>query len=212
MAKKLKDTVVAPPIEAGALVKPVLSKHKKYRASRVRHAQAHEDGTFSFSFVHVQVGNMAGKSLTRKCTKQVYEKVYGRHAGNDPTTAPSGGYAQTAGRLFFIYENPDTGIVEAITVGPGMFYSSRANAPEMLQDQSLLETTFYPATGGFEVVYRRGVKGEWQLPVMPGDMREAEFIQLVSNLDKEYQIYPGQQITPEFTVSSVAGNRVTFSR
>lgn len=209
--RAVKSTPEDQPIP-GALSKPVLAGHKRYKATRVRYAQVHDDGTYSFSFISNRPGSMSGKNYHRKCTRSVYEKVFGRIPGNDITATPTGGLSQTTGRAFYVYENPETGVVEAITTGPGYFYNSKQNAPETLKDVTELQTIFYPDTGGFEVVYLRGPRSEWQLPSMPGDMKMVEFDRLVNNLDKESQVYPGQHITPEFVVTQVAGNRVTFSR
>jgi hypothetical protein len=111
-----------------------------------------------------------------------------------------------------VYENPETQVVEAITVGPGFFYNSKQNAPVVLKDRRTVEVIFYPESGSFEMVYLRGPENEWQLPSIPGDMKAQEFDRLVQKVDQAHELYPGQQMTPEFMVSIVAGNRITFTR
>ncbi len=204
------DTTLAP--TPGALGKPTLNKHLKYKASRVRYAVIKDNGNFAFSFTSTKPGSESGKNYTRQCTKAVYDKVYGRHPGGDMDRTPAGGYSGMTDRVFYVYENPDTRIVEAVSVGPGHFYNSKQNAPVILKDRRTVDVIFYPDTGGFEVVYIRGPENEWQLPSMPGDMKAQEFDRLIQKVDAAHELFPGQQITPDFMVLVVAGNRVSFSR
>lgn len=209
-AKEPSDTTEAP--IPGALFKPVLSGHKKYKASRVRYAVVKEDGTFAFCFTASKPGSESGKNYTRQCTKHVYERVYGRHPGSDIERTPVGGYSGMTGRTFYVYENKETGIVEAVSVGPGYFYNSKQAAPVVLKDQRSIDTIFYPESGSFEIQYIRGPENDWQLPSIPGDMKALEYERLVTKVDDAKALYPGQQITGDFVVTTVAGNRVSFSR
>lgn len=186
-----------------------LSKHIKYRAFRVRYPVAEEDGTYRFSFN--SISGSGNKSITRPCTREVYSRVYGRHPQNDINFIPVGGLSMQADRSYYIYENRETGIVEAITVGPMNYYNTRSNAPEVLQERTTLELVYH-GEGSFEVMFNKNSSAGTMIPQMPGDLKLGEFEQIVNASAAAPQIVPGQQLTKQFRVQSVAGNRVTLSR
>lgn len=191
--------------------KPVLDteSYTSYKAFRVKYPHVAEDGTFQITFT-AQLGGKV-KSITRPCTQEVWRRVYGRQDDSNPNRLPVGGFSRQADRHYWIYENKETGVIEAITVIPGHYYVSAKESPTNLQTRKDLELIFH-GEGSFEVGYDSNPIEGTMLPRVPGDLKAFEMERLVKEMAKTPTVEPGMQITPAFRVESVSGNRVVVTR
>jgi hypothetical protein len=135
-----------------ALPKRSLKGLKMLRATRLRHPSVREsdDGELSYyiNFIVVKSGNSSA-SITARCTKEVFQKVYGKQKEED--SVPVGGYATSTGMSFLLFQDADTKVIEAIVAYPNITASSRSGrAPEDLAKIENIEWIISP-NGSMEI-------------------------------------------------------------
>lgn len=199
------------PLEQGvsyALPNKNLSNYKVLRSTRVRHPSVKEqdDGELVYSFNYIVVKNgMSSNSVQANCTKEVFQKVFGRVKAED--SAPIGGYANSTGMQFLIFENKQTGLVEAIGAFPVILQSSRnGKTPSELEHVRHLELNIFP-TGGFEVHsdhYPDQGKTVFRVPFKTS---RQDLDKIISEVIKSDGFNPGDTLGPA-TVSSIVGNKL----
>lgn len=191
--------------------KPLLGpdKYQAIKCSRIRYPKVEDDGTCYITIS--QIANGQHKAVQKKCTQEVFKRAYGNTMGSDPNLLPSGGYTRQAERLYWVYVDKDTDTIQSVTVVPSTYYRASKDSPVDIADRRTLEMVYY-TDGGFEVVFDSNSGNGTILPRMPGDLKSFEMERVIANSAKTENIVPGLQLTPQFRVESVAGNRVTLTR
>jgi hypothetical protein len=124
----MKKTVTE--AQSYALPKRSLKGLKMLRATRLRHPSVKESDSgelsYHINFIVVKSGNSSA-SIKAPCTKEVFQKVYGKQKEED--SVPVGGYATATGMSFLLFQEPDTKMIEAVVAYPNITASSRSGRP-----------------------------------------------------------------------------------
>ena len=190
-----------------ALPKKSLAQYKAVRATRVRHPSVREeDGEiiYSFNYIVVKNGN-SSTPVTSRCTKEVFQKVYGKLKAED--SVPVGGYATSTGLNYLIFENKETKVIEAIIAYPANLQQSRnGRTPQEMEHIRQIEFTIFP-DGGFEVVYDHLSERGLTIFRVPFKVSKQNLDKTIAAMIPAEGFNPGDQVGP-YTVASVVGNKL----
>lgn len=163
-----------------------------------------------YTISYLIVTGNSSKRHTRKCSKEVFRKAYGKHPGGNPDTLPAGGWANLVGRSFVLYiskdEHTKEEVVNAITCLPNQFYGTSNAATVGINQNKTIEIIVYP-NGQIEIPFYtdRDEEGRETPQIIAGVSKE-EFIKALRVIDKASSLSVGQEITPKLRVQSIQGN------
>ncbi len=201
----MKSETLKPAATAG-LVKRNLKDLRLVKSARLRHPSVTENdnGELEYSINYIVVGSgLSSKSITSKCTKEVFQKVYGKVKSED--SVPVGGYANSTGYSFLLFIDKNNGMVEAIGAMPTTLLGSRGGGmPSQVRDIKHLELVVQPS-GSFEVPF--DIKDDASVFRVPFKLTKNNFDKIVTAFANVGEISAGDSLAG-FYVDSVVGNRV----
>lgn len=192
-----------------ALPNKNLNNYKVLRSTRVRHPSVKEvDGDIEYSFNYIVVKNgMSSTSVQAQCTKEVFQKVFGRVKTED--SAPIGGYANSTGMQYFIFENKQTKLVEAIVAFPVILQSSRnGKTPSEMEHIRNIEINIFPS-GGFEVASEHYPDQGKTIFKVPFKTSRQDLEKIISSVMGSDGFNLGDSVGPA-TVTSIVGTRLVL--
>jgi hypothetical protein len=192
-----------------ALPNKNLNNYKVLRSTRVRHPSVKEvDGDIEYSFNYIVVKNgMSSTSVQAPCTKEVFQKVFGRVKTED--SAPIGGFANSTGMQYFIFENKQTKVVEAIVAFPVILQSSRnGKTPSEMEHIRNIEIIIFPSCG-FDVDSEHFPDQGKTIFKVPFKTSRQDLEKIISAVMGSDGFNLGDSVGPA-TVTSIVGTRLVL--